>query len=173
MLLTVGKSSIRFLWWKLRYGHSAHVAMPQAMEKVKLEIDKDASFSLGKKTQNRGNLYLGCKNKGCLEIGSHCFFNINASITCMKHIKIGDYCKFGNNLVIVDHDHDFKEAGKEFTVAEIEIGNHVWVGAGCIILKGVKIGDHAVVAAGSVVHKDVPAGSVYYDKREVICRRKA
>ncbi|MDE6972712.1 MAG: acyltransferase [Lachnospiraceae bacterium] len=166
MLLKVGKSSIRFLWWKVRYGRSARAAMLQALDKVKLEIDKNASFSLGEKTENRGYLYLGCKDRGFLEIGSHCFFNINTSITCMKHIKIGDYCKFGNNLVIVDHDHDFKGSGKEFPAAEIEIGSHVWVGAGCIILKGVKIGDHAVIAAGSVVRKDVPAGSMYCDKRE-------
>ena len=170
MLLKVGKSGIRFLLWKIRHGQSIHVAMPQAMEKVKLEIDKNASFVLGKKTQNRGYLYLGCKDKGCLEIGSHCFFNINSSITCMKHVKIGDYCKFGNNLVIVDHDHNFKGTGEEFSAAEINIGNYVWVGAGCIILKGVKIGDRAVIAAGSVVRKDVPAGSLYCDKREGFIR---
>lgn len=171
MFLKVIKSSIRVLLWKIRYGKSVHVGILQALEKVKLEKDKEASFTLGEKTQNRGYLYLGCKGIGVLEIGSHCFFNINSSITCMEHIKIGDYCKFGNNLVIVDHDHDFKGSGEEFPAKEIEIGSHVWVGAGCIILKGVKIGDHAVIAAGSVVRKDVPAGSMYYNKREEICQR--
>lgn len=171
MLYKVIKSSIRVLLWKIRYGKAIHVAALQALEKVKLEKDKNASFVLGAKTQNRGYLYLGCKEKGVLEIGSHCFFNINSSITCMKHIKIGDYCKFGNNLVIVDHDHDIKGSGEEFPAEEIEIGNHVWVGAGCIILKGVKIGDHAVIAAGSVVRKDVPEGSLYYNKREEIFQR--
>lgn len=171
MFFKVIKSSICVLLWKIRYGKSAHIAILQAMEKVNLEKDKEASIILGEKTQNRGYLYLGCKGKGVLEIGSHCFFNINSSITCMKYIKIGDYCKFGNNLVIVDHDHDFKGTGEEFPAEGIEIGDHVWVGAGCIILKGVKIGDYAVIAAGSVVRKDVPAGSMYYNKREEICQR--
>ena len=36
------------------------------------------------------------------------------------------------------------------------VGNDVWVGAGAIILSGVKVGDGAIVAAGSVVTKDVP-----------------
>jgi acetyltransferase-like isoleucine patch superfamily enzyme len=50
-------------------------------------------------------------------------------------------------------------------MAPIQIGNNVWIGANCVILKGVNIGDSAVIAAGSVVTKDVPADTVYYEKR--------
>lgn len=39
---------------------------------------------------------------------------------------------------------------------EIHIGKDCWIGAGAIILPGVKIGDGCVVAAGAVVNKDVP-----------------
>ena len=42
------------------------------------------------------------------------------------------------------------------------------MGAGCVVLKGVTVGDDAVIAAGSIVRKDVPAGSIYYDKRETV-----
>lgn len=167
MYIKVIKSTFRTLIWKIRYGSKLHVTLPLALEHVTLEKDKDAEVVLGEKVQNRGMFYLGAKEKGILKIGSHCFFNTNASITAIKEVTIGDYCKFGNNLVIVDHDHDFKESGKEFPAAAITIGNHVWVGAGCIILKGVTIGDNAVIAAGSLVRKDVPAGSVYYDGRGV------
>lgn len=38
----------------------------------------------------------------------------------------------------------------------ISIGKDVWIGAGAIILPGVKIGNGVVVAAGAVVNKDVP-----------------
>lgn len=166
MLFKVVKTTVLSFIWKIRYGKKICIAIPLALEKIKLEKDKEAVIILGKKTQNRGYCYLGCKGNGILEIGSHCFFNVNSSITCVKHIKIGDYCKFGNNLVIVDHDHDFRKTGEEFPADGIEIGDYVWVGAGCIILKGVKIGDHAVIAAGSVVRSDVPAGSLYYNMRE-------
>lgn len=162
------KSSWLMLIWKIRHGNKIKISFPQALERVTLEKDKEAVIVMAEKIQNRGALYLGCKGNGKLEIGAHCFFNVNASITCMKKITIGEYCKFGNNLVIVDHDHDFKEMGEEFPGEEIVIGNHVWVGAGCTILKGVTIGDGAVIGAGSVVRKDVPAGSVYYDKREAV-----
>lgn len=49
--------------------------------------------------------------------------------------------------------------GKEKT-APIQIGNHVWIGARAIILKGVTIGDGVVVAAGAVVTKDVPPNTL-------------
>ena len=158
--------------WKIKYGKNIIVKLPVALEKAKLEMDKAAKVIIGEKVQNRGSLYLGCKGKGCLEIGGHCFFNINSSITCMKEIKIGEYCKFGNNLVIVDHDHNTSDNGEEFPAKAIHIGNHVWVGANCVILKGVTIGDGAVVAAGSVVRKDIPANSIYYEERKAVIRKR-
>lgn len=159
---------MKSLFWKVRYGKKIAVSFPLALEKVKLEIDKDAEFRLGKKVQNRGVLYIGCKERGKLHIGEHCFFNMNASITCMKEIMIGEYCKFGNNLVIVDHDHNTSGQGEEFPAKPIKIGNGVWVGANCVILKGVTIGDNAVIAAGSVVRKDVPADCVYYEEKKAV-----
>ena len=41
--------------------------------KTRIEIDKGAKLSLGEKIQNRGTLYIGCKNKGKVRIGGHCF----------------------------------------------------------------------------------------------------
>ena len=39
---------------------------------------------------------------------------------------------------------------------QVIIGNNVWVGANCTILKGVSIGNGAIIAAGAVVTGDVP-----------------
>ncbi len=41
------------------------------------------------------------------------------------------------------------------TKGDIEVGNDVWIGHGCLILSGVKIGNGAVIGAGSVVTRDV------------------
>lgn len=169
VLRAVG-SGIRALVWKIRYGRRLKIGFPQALKRVTLEIDKEAEVILGERLQNRGELYLGCKEQGKLKIGGHCFFNQNASITCVKGITIGEYCKFGNNLVIVDHDHAVKGEKEEFPGKEIVIGDHVWVGADCVILKGVTIGSHAVIGAGTIVRKDVPEGSSCYDKRETVIR---
>ena len=36
----------------------------------------------------------------------------------------------------------------------------VWIGARCIILKGVTIGERSVIGAGSVVVSDIPADCI-------------
>jgi len=48
----------------------------------------------------------------------------------------------------------------ESDIRPLTIEEHVWVGHGAHILKGVTIGRGAVVAAGSVVTSDVPAGAL-------------
>ena len=42
--------------------------------------------------------------------------------------------------------------------------------AGAVILRGTTIGDQAVIGAGSIVKGDVPAGKVFYQKRETIIK---
>ena len=103
---------------------------------------------------------------GRLRIGAHVFFNTNCSVSCMGEIRIGEYCKIGNNVVIVDHDHNYKDQSSEFLTGSIVIGNRVWIGANCTILQGAQIGDDCVIAAGSIVKGVVPAGSVYVQKRQ-------
>ena len=46
------------------------------------------------------------------------------------------------------------------TTAPIIIGDDVFIGMSCIILKGVSIGNGAVVGAGSVVSASVDPGAI-------------
>ncbi|WP_262392564.1 acyltransferase [Sporolactobacillus inulinus] len=120
------------------------------LKKVRFDIAGKSSVNIGICNQNREKLYIGVNN-GQLTIGNHCFFNINCSITCLKKITIGNNCKFGNNVVIVDHDHNFITQNPEFVSDSIKIGNNVWVGANVTILRNTVIGDNCVIGAGSVI----------------------
>ena len=45
--------------------------------------------------------------------------------------------------------------------APVVIGDNVFVGAKCIILKGVTIGENSIIGAGSVVTKSIPANEIW------------
>ena len=99
-------------------------------------------------------------------IGEHCFFNVGCSVTCIESVTIGNGCTFGNNVVIVDHDHDFRNENRGcFVASPVSIGKNVWIGANTVILRGTKIGDNCVIGAGSVVKGDIPANSIVVQKR--------
>lgn len=75
-------------------------------------------------------------------------------------IEIGDDSLIGAGCLICDSDMHEVPLGsaKPTRMAPIKIGSRVFIGARCIVLKGVTIGDGAVVGAGSVVVSDVPPG---------------
>lgn len=89
------------------------------------------------------------------------YINTGSAITCACSITLGDEVFIARNVYIIDSDHH-KLLTKQGTVVNapqpVRIGNHVLIGAGAIVLKGVTIGDGAVIAAGAVVTSDIPAG---------------
>lgn len=140
--------------------------------------------------QNNGKIIIGdnfeCNNKvtsNSIGLIQPCVFNISSSgsriiignnvgisgstINATTTITIGDNVMIGSGCLITDTDShplhwkDRLEERNELTSqAPITIEDDAFIGARCIILKGVTIGKGAVVGAGSVVSKDVPPFAV-------------
>lgn len=93
---------------------------------------------------------------------------ISGGVMAGAGFKIGDDVFLGPNVVLANdmwpfaskdgYRDDLLRDGEHFAVI-IEDG--AAIGAGAIILPGVRIGKGAVVAAGAVVERDVAAGTVY------------
>ena len=115
------------------------------------------------KIGHRSNFHLLIE-KGRLMIGNDVFFNHNVSITCLNEIVIEDKCTFGNNVVIVDHDHNHDNTG--FLKGRIRIGKGTWVGANVVILRNTIVGKNCIIAAGSIVKGYVPDNTLYFQKKE-------
>ena len=159
----------KVLWLKLRYAGKCSMPMVQAFgHHTEVKI-KDGTARFGKEQITRGNAVFRVEG-GELIIGDKCFFNQNVSITCKKKIVIGDRCQIANNVVIVDHDHAGSENWGSYVETPVTIGNDVWIGANVVIMRGTTIGDKAVIGAGSIVKGDVPAGKVFYQKRETMIK---
>ena len=137
---------------------------------IKFCIKKNSRISFGKSCRIRRNCSFYCYDGGNIEIGNNTFFNEGCIISSRKYVKIGENCNLGNNISIYDNDHDYKNSLKDYVSSNVTIGNNVWIGAGCIILREVTIGDNSVIAAGSIINKDVPSNSLVYQKRENIIK---
>ena len=166
---------LKVYMYKLIYRHKLNIGNKIWLEKNSvIEIEGNNSLLECKD-------YLSCKRNvklrvvnGQMKIGNKFFINDNSSITCRGYIEIGDNCLFGQNVLLYDHDHEFEIKkpinSQGFNVGKIIIGNNVWIGANCIILKNVKIGNNVVIGAGSIVTKDIPDNVVYLNKRESVIK---
>jgi acetyltransferase-like isoleucine patch superfamily enzyme len=90
-----------------------------------------------------------------IEIGNGSYLNRRAEICCRERVTVGEDCAISWDVTITDTDyHQLDESDQ---IAPVTIGDHVWIGARAMILKGVTIGSGAVIAAGAIVTADVPA----------------
>ncbi len=126
---------------------------------------------------------------GGATIGKNCFIDkidfINLGRTGLSGLKIGDECFLGRGVVldlageiliekqvvialrtiILTHfsagfsDHPLLTRYKKF-VKKVILKKACFIGAGSIILPGVKLGEESLVAAGAVVTKSIPSKSL-------------
>ena len=68
--------------------------------------------------------------------------------------SVGGNCIIGHDAVLFAHAIE----GSRFSLARIEIGDNVTIGAMAVVMSDVKIGDGAIVSAGAVVRKGTRIG---------------
>jgi acetyltransferase-like isoleucine patch superfamily enzyme len=106
-----------------------------------------------------------------LVIGDRTSLGDRTEIHCGRAVTIGAGCLLAWDVVVMDRDYHRLDSATE-VCEPVCIGDHVWLGARAMILKGVTIGDGAVVAAGSVVVSDVPAGALVAGNPARVVRAK-
>jgi acetyltransferase-like isoleucine patch superfamily enzyme len=128
---------------------------------------------LGSQVYLSGKIGIGLSSRSAnvvpqLVIGDRSFIGHECSFNLRHGIHIGTECLLAGGIIIQDNDGhpldaNARRAGEpapESAVAAVHIGDGVWIGRRCLILKGVRIGDNAIVGAGSVVVRDVPANTL-------------
>ncbi len=143
-----------------------------------IKVGNNGSLSIGHKFKmNSGNYFnqIGRQQKSILIANGDLIIKDNVgisstSIICQKKIEIGNNVKIGGNTVIYDTDfhslnyevrRNFSDDLLHANSTEVEIEDDVFIGAHCIVLKGVKIGRGSIVAAGSVVSKSIPPFEIW------------
>jgi UDP-2-acetamido-3-amino-2,3-dideoxy-glucuronate N-acetyltransferase len=101
-------------------------------------------------------------------ICSHCFIEndvvIGDRVTVKSGVQLWDGLRVGNDVFIgpnatFTNDKHPRSQNTEFKLAMTWIADGASIGAGAVILPGVRIGSCAMVGAGAVVMHDVPPGA--------------
>ncbi len=90
-----------------------------------------------------------------LKIGSYCSIGDRTQIHCGNKVIVGNYVLVSWDVNIIEYEYHAAGGGQP-EPKSIVIEDEVWIGARCIITKGVTIGKGAIIGAGSVVTKSIP-----------------
>ena len=131
-----------------------------------IELGRNSTLHFTGRATLRGESRIVLAEGARLVIGDHCMLRERIWISAHQEISMGDGSGIGQDGMVIDSDvHPVTTDGKnQVTTKPVHIGKNVWVGAHCIILKGVTIGDETIIGAGSLVSKDVPDHVLAYGR---------
>lgn len=94
--------------------------------------------------------------KGILKFGDNFRITANSAISCLKEINFGNDCLLSWDILVIDTDAHFIYDENNNIInhnRKISIGNKVWIGCRCLLLKGSQVSDNSVIAANTILTK--------------------
>jgi acetyltransferase-like isoleucine patch superfamily enzyme len=130
----------------------------------RVRVHNEGSITIGERVRFRSEAArseLVTWGKGRIDIAAGTTVNYGSSISAAGAVKIGRDCLIGTYVNIMDSTfHNVEDRSWNMEAEPVVIGDRVWLGNRCMIMKGVTIGENAVVAACSLVTRDVPANTM-------------
>lgn len=138
---------------RIGFGGTEHI--DYAYTRTILKIDGVVNF------KGRAKIGLGSKfiiqKEAIFSAGERFGITGDTMILCDKKITIGDNARISWQSIIMDSDHHPVLDINSNVIndpTEIVIGNNVWIGARCFILKNTTIDEGCIVAANTTVTKN-------------------
>lgn len=101
-----------------------------------------------------------------ITVGDNTFIGYATQINVGSSFTLGSHCMVAPGCIFSDAHHrnerlDIPMRSQDCEYSSIIVEDDVWLGAGVIVLRGVRIGHGAIIAAGSVVNKNIPPFEVW------------
>lgn len=127
---------------KTRIGHGS-----------KISVDKDGTLTLGKNFE----------------------VTAESTIVAYSEVSFGENCLLSWDILVMDTDlHKIKNSSGDILNAPrpIFIGNNVWIGCRCLILKGASIPNGSIIGANSTISKKLVSERSIYRGNPAECSRE-
>ena len=162
--LFLSLSRLRILYWRL-----LGMKIGRATRLSSLRVTWPHKIRIGERCSLEHSVYFNIVGtyspEIAIEIGAGSFIGSGCEFNILSRITIGTSCLIASGTRFIDHNHGM-ELGTPMKHqpeihGEIILGDDVWIGANCIVLKGVTIGDGAIIAAGSVLTSSVEPYAIF------------
>jgi acetyltransferase-like isoleucine patch superfamily enzyme len=150
----------RLVYWRLVMGKIGKGSFIKDGMRI---VGNPKRIKIGKNFKIWQNCHLSVQN-GEIEFGDNGLLGIGSLIVASEgKVTIGNGVAIAPRVMIFSYSHDFS-AGKNINdssvISEVIIEDNVLIGAGAVILPGVRIGKGSRVAAGSLVINSVKENNV-------------
>lgn len=109
----------------------------------------------------RMELHIEALRKKGMKIGENvALYNVTFDGSFPFLIEIGSNCIITHATILAHDASPLIHEGKRVIAGRVIIGDNCFVGAGSIVLAGVKIGPNSIIGANAVVTRDVEANSI-------------
>jgi len=137
-------------------------------------FDKKKSRSIWEVSGNvrfNGECHIGHGTKimvgvnGNLAFGKNFLVTAESEIACFNHVEFGDNCLLSWDILIMDTDFHsiIDEMGNVLNPNKpVIIGNKVWIGCRCLVLKGTVIPNNCVIGANTTVKSQLDTENALY-----------
>ena len=120
--------------------------------------EDNEGISIGSNVMIGRNTIITCK-EGSISIDDYCNISANCFLLSETLIQMGKYCFLaGQCYLVAGGNHSFEDTSRpimfqpSISKGGISIEEDVWLGAGAVVLDGVKLGKGSVFGAGSVIN---------------------
>ncbi len=124
--------------------------------------EDNSGINIGDNVVVGRNTILSCKG-GNINIGEHSNIGANCYIISETDFTLGKFVFIAGNSYLIaggNHSYENREIPIMFqpsiSKGGVRIEDDVWIGAGALVLDGVKIGKGAIIGAAALVNKSIP-----------------
>lgn len=134
---------------------------------VTLRARGEGGITIGDSTRIQQRAYLDTEKAetGYIKIGKKVYIGTGTTLFAHMGLEIGDHCLFAQNITLTPYSHIFDDAnstiyGQGGNCKKVTIGRDVYIGMRVAIMYSGDIGEGSVIGAGAVVVKPIPPYSV-------------